>query len=338
MPSSGSWNNTTYSIPLAGELNWSVLANFLIDLRNNAQTTNFQKVGARIATSTPVTVSSTTDCVIGINIGSASAVNLPAGATGQVFIIADTSGAAFTNNITIDANAAETINGAATYVINRNKGGVTLAWSGTEWTIVSETLAGGLSTGSGNAVLSASPTFTGTLAAAAATLSGIMTFSAEGVVISTGGKGVTFTGGGNTTFSYYDSAALTLTSSGNEALDASVTGFYVRVGDMVTLSLDGLITYSKITANAFILLSGPAAIGTTSGQTMVSIPCILDGTPNTIYGFIYASGRIDVYPSINGTGTFTFSGPQQTVRFGGTNAGGYNEHTSTHITYCRKTN
>ena len=72
MPSSGSWNNTTYSIPLAGELNWSVLSNFIIDLRNNAQTTNSQKIGARVATSTPVTVSAITDAVIGINIGSAS--------------------------------------------------------------------------------------------------------------------------------------------------------------------------------------------------------------------------------------------------------------------------
>ena len=163
MPSSGSWNNTTYSIPLAGELNWSVLSNFLIDLRNNAQTTNSQKIGARVATSTPVTVSAITDAVIGINIGSASAVNLPAGVTGQVFTIVDTSGAAATNNITIDANAAETINGSATYVINRNNAGVTLAWTGTEWNIVQEVVTQGSTTGTGNLVFSVSPTFTGTL-------------------------------------------------------------------------------------------------------------------------------------------------------------------------------
>ena len=163
MPSSGSWNNTTYSIPLAGELNWSVLSNFIIDLRNNAQTTNSQKIGARVATSTPVTVSAITDAVIGINIGSASAVNLPAGVTGQVFTIVDTSGAAATNNITIDANAAETINGSATYVINRNNAGVTLAWTGTEWRIISEVVSQGSTTGTGNLVFSASPTFTGIL-------------------------------------------------------------------------------------------------------------------------------------------------------------------------------
>lgn len=162
MPSSGNWNGTSYSIPLAGELNWSTLSNFLIDLRNNAQTTNFQKVGARVATSSPVTVAAASDAVVMVNVAGVATVDLPAGATGQIFTIADTSGAAATNNITIDGNAAETINGSATYVLNRDNAAVTLAWNGTEWRIISESIAGGLTTGTGSAVLSNSPTFTGT--------------------------------------------------------------------------------------------------------------------------------------------------------------------------------
>ena len=55
-------------------------------------------------------------------------VTLPAlsGNTGKMFIIKDATGGAATNNITIDANAAETIDGAATQLINANYGSVTI--------------------------------------------------------------------------------------------------------------------------------------------------------------------------------------------------------------------
>lgn len=148
MPTAVTWNGTAYSVPNAGELNWATLTNFLVDLGNNAQTTNFQKLGSRIAVSTPVTVSAATDSIINVDttvIAAAVTVNLPAGAAGQVFYIVDGSGAAATNNITIDGNGAETINGASTHVIRVDNGGVCIGWDGTEWRIISDANTGNLS-------------------------------------------------------------------------------------------------------------------------------------------------------------------------------------------------
>lgn len=139
MSTAVTWNNSARSIPDVGELSWQALSGFLVDLGNNAQTTNFQKVGMRVATSTPVTVTAVTDCVVvtDLTVAGAVAVNLPAGVTGQVFTIIDGKGDAGTNNITITP-AAGTINGAATYVIDSNRAGVTLAYRGTEWTVIAE--------------------------------------------------------------------------------------------------------------------------------------------------------------------------------------------------------
>lgn len=56
--------------------------------------------------------------------------------TNRLLIIKDESGTAGTNNITIDGNGAETIDGAGTYTINTNYGSVTLYSDGTVWYIV----------------------------------------------------------------------------------------------------------------------------------------------------------------------------------------------------------
>ena len=146
MATAVTWNGTGYSIPATGELNWGALSDFLVDLGNNAQTTNFQKMKQRKVTSTPVTVSAATDCVLLVNIASASTIDLPAGSADQVFHIIDISNAAETNNITIDPNAAETIGGAASYVISSNKGGVSIIWNSTDsdWEIISEVRQGRL--------------------------------------------------------------------------------------------------------------------------------------------------------------------------------------------------
>lgn len=144
MPITKTFNNTSYSIPLEGELNWSTLSNFLVALADNAQTTNKQKIGTRVATASPVTVLATTDCLIitDLAVAGAVAVNLPAGVTSQVFTIVDGKGDAGTNNITITP-AAGTINGAATYVIDSNRAGVTLVYNGTEWTVTAEFISAG---------------------------------------------------------------------------------------------------------------------------------------------------------------------------------------------------
>lgn len=144
MPITKTFNNTSYSIPLEGELNWATLSNFLVALADYSQTINKQKVGMRVAIATPVTVLATTDCVIVTDLTTpgAVAVNLPAGVSGQVFTVVDGKGDAGTNNITITP-AAGTINGDATYVIDSNRAGVSLAYNGTSWTVIAEFISAG---------------------------------------------------------------------------------------------------------------------------------------------------------------------------------------------------
>lgn len=137
----GATNQTpaTYSIPAAGELNWSSLSSFLNALGDSAQSTTFQKHAVRRATTSPVTVSATTDCVIvtALTVPAAVAVTLPAAATKQVFTVVDGTGDAATNNITITP-ASGLINGASTYVIDKNYAGAVFIYDGTQWTMISE--------------------------------------------------------------------------------------------------------------------------------------------------------------------------------------------------------
>jgi hypothetical protein len=55
-----------------------------------------------------------------------------------MFIIVDGTGDAATNNITIDGNSSEAINGSATYVIDKNYAGIQIIWDGVQWTVISE--------------------------------------------------------------------------------------------------------------------------------------------------------------------------------------------------------
>ncbi len=137
---------TAYTVPASGELNWSSLSAFLNVLATSAQSTTAQKWGMRVATTTPVTVSATADCVVATKLAApgAVAVNLPAGANKQVFVIVDQTGDAATNNITITPNGAETINGSATLVLSTNREAVVLVYSttNTRWNVVARYVAG----------------------------------------------------------------------------------------------------------------------------------------------------------------------------------------------------
>lgn len=142
MSTNVSWptiGGTTYPVPAAGEVSWANLSNYLIALAQ-AQGTTSQKVGSRIATSTPVTVASATDCLVISDLAApgAVAVNLPAGVNGQMFALLDGKGDALTNNITITPNGAETINSGASYVLNKNNAGLIVVFKGTNWYILSE--------------------------------------------------------------------------------------------------------------------------------------------------------------------------------------------------------
>lgn len=134
---SGSSNPTptVYNIPLNGELNWTTLSTFLQAIADGTQSTTFQKYAIRTATSSPVSVSATTDCAVFINLGVAGAVtvNLPAGVAKQVFYVVDAKGDAATNNITINPNGADTISGAASLVLNKNYQGVVLIYNSGNW-------------------------------------------------------------------------------------------------------------------------------------------------------------------------------------------------------------
>ena len=134
------FNGVTYSVPTtAGESGWATtLSAYLQALASGAATTSTVKQAIRTATSSPVTVVAATDytVVTNLTVPGAVAVNLPAGVAKQVFVIVDGKGDAATNAITIDGNGAETINGAANYVINENYGGVILQFDGTGWVIL----------------------------------------------------------------------------------------------------------------------------------------------------------------------------------------------------------
>lgn len=131
---------TAYTVPAAGELNWSALSAFLIALGQGAQATTFQKFAVRKATTTPVTVAAATDCVVETKLAApgAVAVNLPAGADKQVFFVCDGTGDAASNNVTINRAGSDTINGATSFVITNNFGGVMLVYNltDTDWKIV----------------------------------------------------------------------------------------------------------------------------------------------------------------------------------------------------------
>ena len=69
--------------------------------------------------------------------GGAVTVNLPASPAGTIYIIKDFSGNAFTNNITIDGNGGDTIDGSLTHIINQNYSSRTLVKSGgSTWSII----------------------------------------------------------------------------------------------------------------------------------------------------------------------------------------------------------
>jgi len=62
--------------------------------------------------------------------GGASTVNLPAGAAG---LVVEVKKQADSNTVTVDGNAAETIDGALTYVLNSPYESIKFAWNGSEW-------------------------------------------------------------------------------------------------------------------------------------------------------------------------------------------------------------
>lgn len=76
---------------------------------------------------------SASDNIIFVNTSAARTLTLPAPTNGRLLIIKDSTGNAATNNITINPNASETIDGASSFIISFNWGEVQLQSNGTNW-------------------------------------------------------------------------------------------------------------------------------------------------------------------------------------------------------------
>lgn len=89
--------------------------------------------------STPYTVVAGDRVLLVSTSGSAKTINLPAAASNaeRVLVVKDVDGNAAVNNITLDGNGAETIDGAATHAMASNYGWRILYCNGTAWFIIS---------------------------------------------------------------------------------------------------------------------------------------------------------------------------------------------------------
>ncbi len=116
--------------------NSSNIDTFLVDFDSGSLTIKGGIINKRTATATSYTVL-VTDYIVGVtSTAAARTITLPAAATatvGKTYIVKDESGAAATNNITVQGNAAETIEGTNTKLINTNYGVLRLYTDGTSW-------------------------------------------------------------------------------------------------------------------------------------------------------------------------------------------------------------
>ncbi len=72
---------------------------------------------------------------LGVIYDGATAINLPAGTLGKVYVIKDSAGSANTNPITITATGS-TIDIQPNYVLNTDWGSISLVYNGIEWNVV----------------------------------------------------------------------------------------------------------------------------------------------------------------------------------------------------------
>jgi len=95
-----------------------------------------QRVATRVVTASGAVTVTNVDFLVEVNktVGAATTVNLPAGVTGQRFIIKDGKGDAAANNITLTP-AAGNIDNAATYVMATNLQSADIIYDGTMWVV-----------------------------------------------------------------------------------------------------------------------------------------------------------------------------------------------------------
>lgn len=131
-------------------------------------------LGTRVYTAAgDITVTNETGVIVNKSSGAATVVNLPkmTGVPLQVSLfVKDGKGDAATNPITVDGAGSETIDGATTFVINRNYGWVMLVWNGTQWNVLTGTnspvnfrLNGSVTATTDTATITAAQVLTGVL-------------------------------------------------------------------------------------------------------------------------------------------------------------------------------
>jgi hypothetical protein len=120
--------------PVAGT-NATITNSYALNIESGVTRLNGGQVVKRTATAVSV-AAGVDDYIIGVtSTAAARTITLPTAVnvTGRVYIVKDESGGAATNNITVDCTGGQTINGAATNVINTNYGSVTVYSDGANW-------------------------------------------------------------------------------------------------------------------------------------------------------------------------------------------------------------
>lgn len=277
------FNGSPYTIPSAGETNWSSLSSFLISVANNAQTINKQVAAIRTATSTPVTITSTDFAVVtNMTVASAVSVTLPAGVTGQRYIVVDGKGDASTNNVTVTSATAQLINASASYVINEDRGGVTLQFDGTVWRTVEDyvsdaprftSVTAGTLTSTG-AVNTATVAATGNISTSA----GNLTAPAGKALVSSGTAAApTFSNTAGTTGLYFPSdTVIGFASAGVARGTWSASGFDVlgsiSSNSVAVPTVSSISTLSNKTLGSSNTITGATAANFTNSGNTITLP------------------------------------------------------------------
>lgn len=331
MATNVTYNGTTYSVPASGEVNWPSLSNLLIALGNTAANNINQKQAIRIATSSPVTVSASTDCVIisDLSVAGAVAVNLPAGADGQMFFVLDGKKDAGTNNITITPNGAETINGAATLVLNHNGQGVWLQYrsSTTNWYVLANVLVPGTITPSDIVgVIPADKGGTGVANNAAATLT------------RSGNHGLTLTTTNTTSLTLPTTGTLA-TLAGSETLSNKTIASPTVTGDLLLQNPSGSQPSVRLSEDpdngtSYVQLQAAATMGSNytltlpSAQGLAGQTVVNDGAGALSWGSAGGTGALNLIENPNDasnwseTGTVFNGSPTTTTTAGDLPLGG----------------
>lgn len=334
---------TAYTIPASGELNWAALSNFLNVLATSAQSTTAQKWGVRKALTTPVTVSATADCVVVTQLTSpaAVAVTLPAGANKQVFVFVDGTGDAATNNVTITRAGSDTIAGATTLVLNKNRQAVVLVYnsSDTDWKIVGNSApsssiipASGVVSSNGTSLTSAGSDtgdpLLNTTEGTASTPSYSFVGDADTGMYRSGANTLDFATGGSVRMSLDSSGGATIgAGTGNLAINptpnSASTPVYSFVGDLNTgmyrSAADTINFATSGTSRASIADAGVAIQGTTTNDSAAAgyvgeavrsavsntTVTLTTGTPANVTSISLTAGDWDVSGIVSFHGTIT---------------------------------